>query len=464
MIAPVLDPQPGAPSRGRPTASLPSRRLRHVVAAPPGPSPFRAGRAATAGACYVHIVLEPSRADEALGAGVVVGVPAEDRERAAATEAAVAVQAGLRAAFPDRRAVALVLSGDTEGTVAPSANLTLPPPGAPPLAVRIEGGAAPEAALHALLDVSRALGAPACALLEPMPRPADPAWLHAILDPILAGDADLVAPGYARRRFDGVLVTGTVYPLTRALFGRRIRQPLGREIALSRRLVDVLARDDEWRTDPGHAGTDLWVITKALVRDVRVAQVFLGPRPVPARQPPDVSDVLAAVLGHLFHGMTLHAPRWQRERGSTPVATFGEEHLSDGGPAHPPSPGSLVSAFGLGVQDLRRVWGQVLPPQTLYGLLRLQRDPPEAFRMPDALWARVVFDFAVGWRVKVMDRVQLLRSMTPLYLGWVASFVNEVAGLDDAAVDARVERLCEAFEAEKPYLISRWRWPDRFAP
>ena len=52
--------------------------------------------------------------------------------------------------------------------------------------------------------------------------------------------------------------------------------------------------------------------------------------------------------------------------------------------------------------------------------------------------------------------------MTPLYLGWVASFVNEVAPLGRQEAEARVERLCEAFEAEKPYLISRWRWPDRF--
>jgi glucosylglycerate synthase len=63
-----------------------------------------------------------------------------------------------------------------------------------------------------------------------------------------------------------------------------------------------------------------------------------------------------------------------------------------------------------------------------------------------------------------MDREQLLRSMTPLYLGWVAGFVNEAAPLSAAETEVRVERLCEAFEAEKPYLISRWRWPDRFSP
>ena len=88
----------------------------------------------------------------------------------------------------------------------------------------------------------------------------------------------------------------------------------------------------------------------------------------------------------------------------------------------------------------------------------------EAFRFPDELWARIVYDFALGYRTRLLDRVQMLRSMTPLYLGWLASFVNEVRDLDGPGTEERVERLCEAFEGRKNYLIARWRWPDRFSP
>ena len=407
-------------------------------------------------------MLEPSRAVDALGADVVVGVPVE-RDRTAAAEAAVAVQAGLREVLPGRPAVALVLAADTDGTVPPGAPITIPEPGGPSPAVNTGGHASPEASLHALLQVAVSLGAPACALLQPLPRPVDPGWLHAVLDPVLHEDTDLVAPSYARGRFEGVLIAGLVYPLTRALFGQRIRQPLGRELAMSRRLVEHLTHDDEWQTDPAYAGADLWVITKALVRECRCAQVFLGPRPVPRPQPPDLADALAEVVGTLVHEMTLHAPRWQRVRGSCEVKTSGEEYLPDDG-ASPPPTAPLVEAFALGAQDLRRVWGPVLPPQALWELSRLPCDPPGSFRLPDRLWARIVYDFAVGWRMKAMDRTQLLRSMAPLYLGWVASYVNDVSPLDAAGAAERIERLCEAFEAEKPYLISRWRWPDRFAP
>jgi hypothetical protein len=406
-------------------------------------------------------VLQPSRADAA-GAGVVVGVAAADRERGAAAEAALRLQAGLDAVFPEVPKIAIVLTSAPEGAVEPGTPLERGGGGRPAPAVHA-GPGGPEAALHTLLEIALATGAPACALLEPMPRPADPSWLRALLDPVLRGTADFVAPSYQRRRFEGVLVSGLVYPLTRALFGQRIRQPLGTEMVLSRRLVEHLSRDDEWRTAPALAGTELWVVTKALVRECRCAQVFLGPRPVPQPQPPHLPDALAQVLGTVFHEMEVHAARWQRVRGSCAVETYGDEHLpGEAGP--PPPPGPLVSAFALGRRDLLPVWSAVLPPNTLYALRRIPVDPPEALRLPDALWARIVYDFAVGWRTKVMDRQQLLRSLTPLYMGWLGGFVNEVGPVDRLEREARVERLCEAFEAEKPYLISRWRWPDRFTP
>jgi glucosylglycerate synthase len=407
-------------------------------------------------------VLEPTRAGESLAPEVVIGIPAEP-DRLVASEAAVALQATLRDAFPGKTGLSLLLTGDPRGAATPGDPVPLASQGAEPPAYYTGGHSGPAGALPTLLEVSVSLGAPASALLEPMPRPPDSRWLNALLDPVLTGGFDLVAPAYTRRRFDGVLVTGVVYPLTRALFGQRLRQPLGPEIVLSRRLAEHLLRDEEWRAGPALAGTDLWVITKAVAREHRMAQVYLGPRGRPPAQPGDVSQLISKVLGTVFDEMELRAPRWQRIRGSRPVATMGDEHPSPD-PGSPPAPGPLVSAFALGWQDLRPLWGVVLPPHTLLALQRIPRDPPEAFRMPDALWARIVYDFAVGWHARVMDRNQLLRSLTPLYLGWVASYVNEVVLLPSAEADARVERLCAAFEAEKPYLISRWRWPDRFSP
>jgi hypothetical protein len=54
--------------------------------------------------------------------------------------------------------------------------------------------------------------------------------------------------------------------------------------------------------------------------------------------------------------------------------------------------------------------------------------------------------------------------MTPLYLAWVASYALETKDASITDFQNRLERLALAYESQKPYLLSRWRWPDRFNP
>jgi hypothetical protein len=97
-------------------------------------------------------------------------------------------------------------------------------------------------------------------------------------------------------------------------------------------------------------------------------------------------------------------------------------------------------------------------------LAKLSRLPQDQFRMPDELWARIVYDFALGHRLRTISRDHLLRAMTPLYLGWVASYALQLGPHGTAEAGRLAGRLAAAFESAKPYLVSRWRWPDRFTP
>ena len=63
--------------------------------------------------------------------------------------------------------------------------------------------------------------------------------------------------------------------------------------------------------------------------------------------------------------------------------------------------------------------------------------PPEQFHLPDDYWVRIVYDCALGQRLRVISRDHLLRSMTPIYLAWVASYVNKVQNMGGAAVQER---------------------------
>ena len=122
----------------------------------------------------------------------------------------------------------------------------------------------------------------------------------------------------------------------------------------------------------------------------------------------------------------------------------------------------MVESFRLGYRALRDVWAWILPPRTIIELKRLADASRPHFQLADDLWARIIYDFALAHRLKVMPHDHLLGALTPLYSGWLASFVLDPETATGEGAERRVEQLCTVFEAQKPYLISRWRWPERF--
>jgi hypothetical protein len=169
------------------------------------------------------------------------------------------------------------------------------------------------------------------------------------------------------------------------------------------------------------------------------------------------------MLGPVFLDMERNAVCWQRVRGSGPVPVNGEpvSVTQDTGNV---DINRMVESFQLGNRDLQEIWSLVLPPATLFELKKLSRLALEQFRMPDELWVRIIFDFALAHRLRTISRDHLLKSMTPLYLAWIASYAHDLEAAGTTASEQRLERLSAAYESSKPYLVSRWRWPDRFNP
>ncbi len=178
---------------------------------------------------------------------------------------------------------------------------------------------------------------------------------------------------------------------------------------------------------------------------------------------PDLSTILSQLLGCLFGNMTDNAAIWQKTRGSEPVPVFGPPFESAAEPAAV-NLKRMIEAYRLGHRDLQSIWSMVLPPATLLELKKLAVRPDEQFRLEDQVWARTLFDFSLAYRLRTIGRDHLLRAFTPLYLGWAASFIRQIQEAGSEDVERRVEALCVTIESQKPYLISRWRWPDRFNP
>ena len=64
-------------------------------------------------------------------------------------------------------------------------------------------------------------------------------------------------PTYARHKFDGLLITNLLYPVTRALYGLRIREPYASEFAFSSRMGSQFLAQNSWNDESARAGCEV---------------------------------------------------------------------------------------------------------------------------------------------------------------------------------------------------------------
>src|SRR5713226_8517439 len=311
-------------------------------------------------------------------------------------------------------------------------------------------------AFRTIFEIARRLKARACAVVDADLRSISPEWIELLLRPIMEGGYDYVAPYYLRHKYDGTITNSLAYPLTRALYGQRIRQPIGGEFGFSGALAAHYLDQHVWESEVARFGIDIWMTTEAIASGARVCQSFLGAKIHNPKDPAaDLSAMLAQVLGAVFALMEEHEQTWIPLHGSKPVPLFGFQYEVGVEPVHV-NVDAMIASFRQGLVDLRPIWEVMLAPETLQALTATEGMLPHVFHIPDEVWAKTVYDCAVAFHRRVLNREHLIKAMTPLYLGRTASFVVETQGLTTREAEERVERLSEVFERFKPYLLDRW--------
>ena len=307
--------------------------------------------------------------------------------------------------------------------------------------------------------LARDNGARCCLMLGSESQSLEPGAIRGMADAVMAAGADLAMPRWDLGPREGLFNSAMLYPVSRALYGARSRFPLAVDLAVSLRMAEKLAAAGQRFTAANQAEALLWPAAEAAVAGFNVTEVPAGHRVMPQPNTSDLNALLAQIAGSLFADVEAKAAFWQRARSvsaSRPLPASGVEDqtLPD---VHP-----MLTAFRVAYTNLYEIWSLVLPPHSLLGLKKLSLMPAESFRLPDALWVRVVYDFVLAYRLRTLNRGHLLGALTPLYLAWVASHI--LMAQSGVAPEQHIEEVAAAFETDKPYLVSRWRWPDRFNP
>jgi glucosylglycerate synthase len=312
-------------------------------------------------------------------------------------------------------------------------------------------------AFRTIFQIAESLGAQACAVVDASLTSVTPEWIEKLIHPVLSEGFDYVSPSYFRHKYDGTITNSIVYPLTRALYGKRIRQPIGGDCGFSGKLVSFYLAEDMWHTHVARYGIEIWMATAAVVSGFKICQAFLGAKVHDgADTTRDLSMMLTHVVGSVFHLMETYQHSWMTVNGSEPVPISGLPFETGLEPVNVRLE-RLLSAYRQGARDLSEIWKNFLSAPVLEALQRLSKANLPEFRLQDALWAKVIYEFAAAHHSTRIDREHLLKSLTPLYLGRTASFVLETQQSSAADVENRIELLCLEFENLKPYLVEIWR-------
>jgi len=310
-------------------------------------------------------------------------------------------------------------------------------------------------ALRTILSAGELLRAKATAIISPDSSNIGPDWLRVLLKPISTENFDLVLPTYARHKFDGLLITNLLYPVTRAVYGLRIREPYASEFAFSGRMGSQFLAQNSWNDESARAGCEVRVTLAAIAGGFRIGQSFLGAKDNVERNAADLVLALRQTIGVLFWSMESNFSLWSTKTGSQPIPTTGAEQEFT---IHPQRVNRkrLLEMFRSGVAELESVFRSILSPPTLAELQRIAALEEDDFYYSAEWWVKTVYEFAAAHHKAVISRDHIVQALAPLFRGRALTFLLENRNSSAAEVEANIESLCMEFERLKPYLLEMW--------
>ena len=309
-----------------------------------------------------------------------------------------------------------------------------------------------------LFEKSCELGAEAVIVLDADLKSITPRWVKNLGEPLFQ-DFGFVAPLYVRHKYDGTITNNIAYPMTRSIYGRRVRQPIGGDFGFSGELAEIYLRYEDWTPEVAEFGIDIWMTTMAICHDIPICQSFMGRPKIHKPKDPGASlgPMFLQVVGTIFDMMIKRVDFWQEVRWSKPTAIFG---FGLGEMEMPPPVEvdikRLYKKFQDGFDRWDAVWKTILSTNVYKKLSEVRTLNFAKFELPANLWADILYNWAIAYKKRAHEREKILESLIPLYYGRTCSFVVAVEPMNIQQAEEVIEDQCIVFERSKHSLLTRW--------
>jgi glycosyltransferase involved in cell wall biosynthesis len=398
----------------------------------------------------------PSKLIEQIdSADILVGIPCFNNEKTIAHVIQM-VSHGLAKYYNDQRCVIFIADGGSTDDTRQVAREVQSKPWQEKIVSIYRGPRGKGAALRSVFEAAKRLKIQICAIVDPDIQTITSDWVKYLINPILEQGYQFVAPVYLRHKYDGSITNNLVYHLTRALYGRRVRQPMGGDFAFSRDVNNFYGEQDVWETDVVRYGIDIWITTNALIQGFRICQANLGVKIHEGIYPElHLGPIFRQGLWSVFFLMERFERGWKTVRGSEPVETFGYE-----GYVEPEFPvvdlEGIVEHFKVGYRQFSQFWKSVFSYDCFEEIRNASEMDTKRFHLSIDVWVRILYELAAVFHTWSSNRYRLIDVMTPLYYARIASFIRQSWEMSSSEAEDLVEKQAMKFEEQKEYLIQVW--------
>jgi glycosyltransferase involved in cell wall biosynthesis len=396
------------------------------------------------------------RLEEIEKADILVGIPSFNNEKTIAHVVQM-ISHGLHKNYQDQKTVIMIADGGSTDDTREVVKVFELKPWQEKLLTIYRGPGGKGTAFRSIFEAAEKLRVKACMVVDSDIRSITSDWVNSLLSPVLEHGYQYVTPIYNRHKYDGTITNNIVYNLTRSLYGKRIRQPIGGDFAFTSEVAAHFLRQSVWDTEIARFGIDIWMTVEAIIGNFKICQANLGVKIHDAKDPAThLAPMFRQVVWTFFHLMEQHESYWMKVKESRPLEVLGVCTLSEPEPIKVDLE-ALIYKFKMGFKQFGAFWKDILDSGSYSTLKRASKMGDRDFSLPIEAWVKILYELAATFHYWPINRNKLIDLMTPLYHARVASFVRESWDMDSNAAEALVERQAEAFEADKKYLIDLWR-------
>ena len=323
-------------------------------------------------------------------------------------------------------------------------------------------------AIRALMELSASFGSDLL-LIEPDfvrqgKQGIQPSWINSLYRPLELG-MDFVLPVFARPPEAKRATEQLVIPLLVALYGYRVKEPMGGAYGIQREILRIFLQDTKLftNTDIGKYGIDIFLTITAITHNVKICQANLGIR----RKRPSPGEFavrLRQTVRTMFEQIAYTAQWWLQQGrfikaeppqyGTLPVLNS---------PAVDLDISSAIERFRVDFQrNANYLYKKLLDPALYEQLLELSYTPVEKFSFSAADWAQCVYTLLLAYFFQQeIPQDDIVDTVTVLSRARAATFMSEVQKFKGDAKNLVSARLRE--EQIRDFSLLRQQFAEHWS-